>query len=272
MTASALMPPPTSSLPIPSRDASTVILVRDRSSGSGIEVGMVRRNPGASFAGGAYVFPGGVVDESDRDAALFSFCRGRTDGEASQALGLQGGGGLAFWVAAIRECFEEAGVLLATDGRGEFVAFDEPRVVERFTTYRRSVERREMSMATLCATESLMLATDRLHYFAHWITPLDRPRRFDTRFFVAIAPPAQALAHDDGETVESLWVRPSELLDRCRAGALHLMPPTVSSLREVARHERVDQLLEAVAGFTIHPLQPPPGGGQLSNNAFGGQP
>src|SRR5205814_5913099 len=127
-----------------------------------------RRSLRLVFAGGAHVFPGGAVDDVDRSMEAWSV--GRTDEEASAALGLARGG-LAFWVAAVRECFEEAGFLLAVDGTGELVRLDSPTVAGRFSGYRQEIARGERSLADVCADEDLRLAFDRMHYVSRWITP-----------------------------------------------------------------------------------------------------
>src|SRR5690606_37585363 len=139
----------------------------------------------ASFARGNYVFPGGRVDNADHGDAFEPFCDGRDDRSASEQLGLAGGG-LPWLVAAIRECFEEAGVLLArpTD-RHDIIRFDRPDVAERFNAARHAVHDGDLSLADLCKTERLQLLTDRMHFVDHWVTPVGEQRRFDTRFFMA---------------------------------------------------------------------------------------
>ena len=133
---------------VPVRDAATVMLVRDGD--AGLEVFMLRRTLAAVFAGGLYVFPGGAVDDADRHAEVEGRCTGRSDAEASGVLGV-GAGGLAYWVAAIRECFEEAGVLLAVDGEGAVVRFDRDDVAARFVDHRRAVHQGATRLVDLCA-------------------------------------------------------------------------------------------------------------------------
>jgi len=227
---------------IPIRDAATVMLVRDGS--EGLEVFMVRRSLGLVFAGGAHVFPGGAVDECDRSMERWSV--GRTDPEASAAIGVARGG-LAFWVAAVRECFEEAGFLLARTADGDIVALDDPLTAERFTEHRRAVADGERTLAEVCAAEGLRLAVDGMHYVSRWITPEGAPRRFDTRFFVGAAPERQTPLHDARETIAHEWVRPADVLDRHGDGAVDLMVPTQRSLQWLAGGTTVDQVLEAAA-------------------------
>lgn len=228
------------------RPAATVMLVRDIESADGAdtEVFMLRRTTKAAFAGGMYVFPGGAVDLSDGSDAASSLCDGLDDDAASSRLGIDTGG-LAYWIAAIRECFEEAGVLLARTTDGEHVRFDDPSVAERFGAMRHEVHDGRLDVVDLCAAEGLRLATDAIGYVAHWVTPFGEVRRFDTRFFVAASPADQEPLHDDMETVDSLWVRPREALARARAGELLMLPPTVASLEFLADHRSTADTLHA---------------------------
>ncbi len=220
------------------------MLVRDAE--AGMEVFMLRRNLAAVFAGGMYVFPGGRVDHADHADALEPVCDGLDDSTASARLQIERGG-LAYWVAAIRECFEEAGVLLARHTDGDVVRFDDPEVASRFERERTAVYGGDRSLVDLCADERLLLTADGIHYVSHWITPVGERRRFDTRFFLARAPQAQEPLHDDGETIESLWVRPEEALERFSAGELGMFPPTVRNLEFLLPHDSADAALEAAA-------------------------
>jgi len=238
---------------VPVRDAATVMLVRDAAAGTlglddpgGLEVFMLRRNLKSDFVGGAYVFPGGGVDDHDRHVDLDPVCQGRSDADASAQLGIDSGG-LAFWVAAIRESFEEAGVLLAYDADGDMVRLDDPAVIARFAEHRRSVDSGERRLIEVCSDERLRLAVDTMHYFSHWITPEGPTRRYDTRFFVARAPDAQVPLHDDHEVIANLWVRPSEALARHRAGEFEMIFPTIRTLMSFERFSTADELLTAAA-------------------------
>lgn len=230
------------------RDAATVMLVRDAPGAdgdgeTGMEVFMLRRNLNSDFVGGAYVFPGGAVDEADRHADLEAVCQGRSDDAASAQLDIASGG-LAFWVAAVRECFEEAGVLLAVPEDGDdVVSFADAGVAERFVEHRRAVDSGERRLVEVCAMERLRLDVDRIHYFSHWITPEGPPRRYDTRFFVAAAPPEQVPLHDDRETIANLWVQPRDALERHRRGELDLIFPTIRNLEAIGRFGRSADLL-----------------------------
>lgn len=218
---------------VPLRPASTVMLVRDVP--NDIEVFMLQRTTNAVFASGMYVFPGGRVDDIDAAAELDELSDGLTDAEASELLRLPNGG-LAYWVAAIRECFEEAGVLLARDSRGTFVALNDPDSQSRFALARDAVHEGTLTLAELCRTEGLRLAVDAIRYVSHWITPVGEKRRFDTRFFVAVAPQSQDPLHDDKETVASLWVTPTDALSKARRGELAMIPPTIANLEFLAEH------------------------------------
>ena len=230
---------------VPIRAAATVMLVRDHPI-NGLEVFMLQRTLAAVFAKGMYVFPGGRVDANDNEEQLEAICDGLDDEEASALLQIPNGG-LSYWVAAIRECFEEAGVLLArpTDG-SELVRFDtDVALQDRFNVARHAIHDGTMSLVELCTTEKLRLVTDNIHYVSHWITPLGEPRRFDTRFFIARAPEAQEPLHDDNETIASLWVSPIEALERHARGDLAMIPPTTSNLQFLAPHGTTTDALNA---------------------------
>jgi len=234
---------------VPLRDAATVLLLRDGD--DGLEVFMLRRNLNSEFVGGAYVFPGGAVDPADRHANLDLLCEGRSDVDASQRLGIERGG-LAFWVAAIRESFEEAGVLLAYDLDG-MVDLDAEHSLALWARHRQQVDSGQLTMVELCRLEGLRLACDGIHYFGHWITPEGAPRRYDTRFFLAAAPPNQTPLHDDHEVIANAWLRPSDAIARCQSGELTMMPPTISSLRAIERFETSAQALAAATEITSVP-------------------
>lgn len=225
----------------PARDAATVLLCREGK--RGLEVFMVRRHSSSGFAGGAYVFPGGKVDDGDRSHDLSAVCWGRTDTSASARLGIPSGG-LAFWVAAVRECFEEAGVLLARRLRHKgWVSLVDVATTTRFDAHRVNVTTGVNSLAEVCLEENLVLDLGAVEYLSHWITPSESPQRFDTRFFVAAAPAEQATLHDDYETTASIWLTPAEGLAGAASGELPMMFPTVRTLEQIRDFERLDRLL-----------------------------
>ncbi len=227
------------------RDAATVMLVRDGS--SGLEVLMLQRRLDSAFVPGAHVFPGGALDPSDHHDEVSALCEGLSQAAAARLLGVHDRA-LAFWVAAVRETFEEAGVLLAYDHNGTVVRLDDPDLHGRFAQHRREVDRGSRRLAEVCRAEGLRLAVDRMRYFGRWITPPGPPRRYDTRFFVAPAPEAQTPSPDEGETISDLWIRPCEALERSERGRLELIIPTVRSLVALDRFATASGLFDALDG------------------------
>ena len=226
------------------RPAATVMLIRDIEDGE-FEVFMLQRTLNAAFAGGMYVFPGGRVDELDGIDELEQFCDGLDDTHASGLLQIPKGG-LAYWVAAIRECFEEAGVLLARSTKtNQLIAFDEDEIIQRFDQARLNVHDSVLSIIELCRLEDLRPVTDSIHYVSHWITPVGEARRFDTRFFVARAPASQEPLHDSQETIASLWVQPQHALDQLARGELAMFPPTSENLKFLAKYKTSAEVLTA---------------------------
>jgi 8-oxo-dGTP pyrophosphatase MutT (NUDIX family) len=209
------------------RPAATVLLVRDGA--DGFEVLMLQRNLNSDFVGGAFVFPGGGVDAEDARATVDGSV---DDATASSRLGLPAGG-LAYYVACLRELFEEAGVIIAVDDAGAPVRLDAASRA-RFAEHRRAVNAKEARFADVLASEGVRADLRALEYLAHWVTPVGPPRRYDTRFFVALAPHDQVAAHDDGETVADVWVRPVDALARHHAGELEMIFPTIRNLELVA--------------------------------------
>jgi 8-oxo-dGTP pyrophosphatase MutT (NUDIX family) len=213
---------------------------------SALEVLMVRRNLQSDFVGGAYVFPGGAVDPIDGGTGAESICEGRTDADASILLGIETGG-LAYWVAALRETFEEAGLLLADRPGGPDLLVGDPVEEARFAAARVEVNAGTRRFLDLCRDEKLQLRVANVHYFAHWITPRGAPRRYDTRFFVAAAPPGQQAAHDAGETIADTWISPQRALEGHRRGVFELIFPTIRNLQAIGRFATSAELLEAAA-------------------------
>lgn len=212
------------------------MLVRDAPD---LQVFMAVRNAESTWIAGASVFPGGAIDHEDRDASWAARCDGWDDARASAALGV-GHGGLGFWVGAIRETYEEAGVLMARHADGTPVDASDPE----FVGARDALNARTLDFVTFVATHDLMLATDELHPFAHWITPAGSPRRYDTRFFIGVAPPG-AYEHDNAELVASTWTRPLDALNAADRGELDLILPTRHSLEILAAFERSADVIAA---------------------------
>ncbi|MGD2140768.1 MAG: MBL fold metallo-hydrolase [Burkholderiales bacterium] len=230
------------------RPAATLIVVRDAV--HGLEVLLAKRTHLANFAGGAYVFPGGAVDAADSAAELTALASGIDDEMASKRLGIEQGG-LGYWIAAIRECYEEAGLLFAHAGDGELIDLDERTPL---ATARQALAAGKTSLPDLLHSHDLCLATDRLHYFGHWITQAGRPRRYTTRFFLAEAPAGQTPLHDGEELVSHLWIAPAEAIERNRSGDINLMFPTLKTLESLARLRDVAAALE----FARTPRPMPP--------------
>jgi 8-oxo-dGTP pyrophosphatase MutT (NUDIX family) len=221
--------------------AATVLVLRDGPAGP--EVFMVRRREGTSSFSGAHVFPGGRVDESDAGAADAGWCDGVH--HATRQLGdLSPGEAVAYHMAAVRELFEEAGVLLARDRSGAFVALASAGDHDRFKHYRLDVHAHRRTLRDIVEHEGLRLALDALILHAHWVTPsIDGARRFDTRFFVTRVPPFQTPAHDETETTGSSWITAAAAIDAAERCDIVLPPPTWTTLREVERFRTVDEVV-----------------------------
>jgi len=212
--------PPVAAAPVLPRPAATLMLLR--AGARGLETLMLQRTQNAAFLGGAYVFPGGALDPSDVAPRRVL---GLTEAQANQRLGLASGG-LGYYVAAVRECFEEAGVLLACDANGNPVlpARAEKLMAERASPFLELLER-----------ENLYIPAGALAYYGHWITQPGRSRRFDARFFVTLAPAGQEGAHDAAETVHHLWIEPRQALVRADRGEIELVHATRQTLADFAR-------------------------------------
>ncbi|MCZ6618745.1 MAG: NUDIX hydrolase [Gammaproteobacteria bacterium] len=236
----------------PIRPAATVILVRDAV--PGYEIFMLRRTSRASFAGGMYVFPGGRVDGDDHLHKYDSLRVGPSESQGAQrkALGSEWRG---YWVAGIRESFEEAGLMLAYSQDDELLAFPDEKTRQRYAGYRSPLHAGHLSLWKICEQENLRLAVDRIHFYNRFVTPLGRPRRFDTRFFIAEAPPGQTGQHDDKETVDSIWISPVDALERNAAGEFDLMNVTRIQLEVLAQYESKSALLRMATDnghFPVH--------------------
>jgi 8-oxo-dGTP pyrophosphatase MutT (NUDIX family) len=223
--------------PVPARPASTVVILRDGA--DGIEVFMVVRHHAIDFASGALVFPGGKVDAEDSDEAW---------GDLSAAS--PAAPDRSFFVAAGRETFEEAGLVLARR-RGKHEIVDAGAAHRLVETHRARLLEGATGFADILRAEGLVLAADLMVPFAHWITPERVPKRFDTHFFLVAAPMAQLGAHDGGESVEGLWITPQQALREAQAGARTLVFATRMNLSKLARHATV---AEAVAATRAKPV------------------
>jgi len=234
------------------RPAATVVVMRDSSAGP--EVFMVRRHQDTAFMGGAYVFPGGRVDAHDHDGSE-AWCDGVPHAR-SQLSGLDADVAVAYHVAAARELFEEAGVLLARDPNGHFVSLTGDEVHARFKAHRLDVHGGRVPLHAVIEREHLRLALDTLVLFAHWVTPPIDTRQFDTRFFMARVPPEQTPAHDDTETTHSGWLRPSDAIAQSVSAHIVLPPPTWATIRELERFATVDEAISWARARSVVRRQP----------------
>ena len=226
------------------RIASAVMLLRDTASEQGLEVFMVRRVIQSDFMPDVYVFPGGSVSKDDRAAELVEgVCRHVGPSAADPEGRTASGSGTR--AAAIRELFEEAGILLAY--RADRLLAISENEVDYFDAYRKAFNNRQGSLVEMARAEHLVLATDLLDYFAHWITPEGMPKRFDTHFFLTTAPTEQQAAHDRLETSEGVWISPMEALARFERKEFPLVFATIYQLRELAMFGSVKEALESTA-------------------------
>ena len=215
------------------RPAATLVLTRDTD--NGIEVLLLQRTWEAVFLPGYYVFPGGAVNAQEPEGRAHVV--GVEDADISQTMSLDEGGA-DYMLAAVRECFEEAGILLAQDASGQLIGADHGVHSERMALFQE-----EISLAQLCAKHGLTVPLDRLAYLSHWVTPPGPPRRFDTRFFVAVAPEGQVASHDGTETIDHVWIAPAQALEEHRAGARLLGLPTIRTLRVLSEFNTTGELM-----------------------------
>ena len=246
----AMIPLPAAAPPVKARQAASLIVLRD--SDDGPQVLLLRRadKPGDQNSG-ATVFPGGLLDKSDR--GHYERCIGLDDVDASAKLGVDSDG-LHYWVAAIRECFEEAGLLFAADAHHHEVDLDALDSAE-VLRLRHALHANETGMAEVCARFGVQLATNRLAYYSHWITPTGMPKIFDTRFFITEAPAGQTAQHDATETVELLWLTPNQALDPARG--LRFLNVTERTLRHLASFKTASDGVAWARAQTAVPLNQP---------------
>jgi len=225
------------------RPSSSVVLVRDGDSVP--ELFLVRRHVNSAF-GDAYVFPGGVVDATDN--AVRECCVGLDSAQANQLLHIDAGG-IDYYIAAIRELFEETGVLLA-----------EHRLrSDELNTIRDHLNSNELEWNRFIEESGVQLCSGELHYFSHWITPDVMPKRYTTRFFIARCPADQDATHVDGELTDARWISAGDALAAGESGDMRLYFPTIKTLQRLARHHSVDALIawaDEVAHEGVAAIQP----------------
>lgn len=221
------------------RPAATVALLRDGA--SGMEVLLLQRTLAAVFLPGFYVFPGGAVDKHDHDLRLAEFVKGQDESTLNRQLGIASGG-LAFLLAAVRECFEESGMLLTCEALSHAHPVMQSRAL---------MARGELSLLDVCRQHRLTLDLGQIAYLDHWITPPGPPRRFDTRFFVAKAPMGQIALHDQHETIDSVWRTPGEAMEAFYQGRQPLIMPTLAVLQKLMPFTTADA---AIRHFRSDPV------------------
>jgi 8-oxo-dGTP pyrophosphatase MutT (NUDIX family) len=233
-------------------------MVREAPGTSALEVLLVRRNARAAFVPGAYVFPGGVVDAADASRDMRSHVIGFTPAHAAERLGLreqeeQEDGSpapIAYYVAALREAFEETGILvaLATPGR--------PTPASAVRSAREDLLESRASFAEVLARLGCRLDLGAVEYIAHWITPEAEPRRYDTRFFIVTVPTGVEPNPDPREMTDALWIRPADAVLRAREGTLPMIRPTVRTLEALVGFETAQAALDAFAGRAVSMVMP----------------
>ena len=232
--------------PPPVRDASTVVLLRDA---TGLETFLMRRASTMAFAAGMYVFPGGRIDASDADIDL-SWAEGSLDPARMTATSQQARGLI---VGAVREVFEETGVLLAIDERGH-----PPEEDADWEADRAAVAESSPALAEVLARRRLRLDPGLLPLWTHWVTPEIESKRYDVRFFVAAVPPGQRVRDVSGEADHVRWVSPGTALHDYSRGELPMLPPTVATLADLAALPDVAAVLASAAERDVRPLMPRP--------------
>jgi len=232
------------------RPAATIMLLRDGAQGlptQDLEVFMVVRHHAIDFAAGALVFPGGRVEDSD-----FALARNATLCPNPDRLDTEA---MAFRLAAIRETFEECGVLFARPSdSAALIDAATLRAVER--THRVPLAEGRISFADVLTAANLLPATDLLAHFAHWITPRHQPKRYDTQFFLAAAPAEHLAVHDGAEAVDSLWITPRQVLADTAAGRFKLVFATQMNLMKLAHYHTAAEAIEAARTSTVVTVLP----------------
>ena len=241
-------------VPVATRPAATIVLLRDGDAGP--EVLLLRRNRSAGFVPGAYVFPGGRVDGSDADAALLARLDGLDEDRAATRLELPDGDppAVAYYLAALREAFEETGILVAhnDDGVPPATAQEDP-AVDRL---RDDLMEDRASFAGILAELGCRLDGAAVEYLAHWITPLPEPRRYDTRFFAAKVRPGAHAIIDPREMTDAVWITPAAALERNHMGTLPMVFPTIRTLEDLDSFSSVDEILADLRSRRIPAILP----------------
>ncbi|MGC9323782.1 MAG: NUDIX hydrolase [Desulfomonilia bacterium] len=240
----------------PAQSSSSVILLREP-----YRVFLVQRERTQDFLAGFCVFPGGKMDVEDCDEDLLPLARG-IDGAMAKALlhepELEEGTAMGLFFAAIRELFEEAGILLAYTGNGSPIEFSEDGMKEKFSEYRTAIHQKELTLKELARQEHLTYAVDTLLPYSHWITPEPVKKRFDTRFFLARLPQGQKTDYDQVELMGYLWRTPDDILRQHYSAEIKLIPPTLRTIEDLGSFASIDQLYGDVRQRPLYPILPEP--------------
>lgn len=228
-------------------DASTVILLRRTTNKATpkFEVLMVLRNSKSVFVPSAYVFPGGKVERDDCLPNIENYCNKDDLVKAKSVLEeiSSSQAALGIWIAAIRETFEEAGLLLAYKSDGTIPSFSHEKTGQKLREYRTAINNGNFKFVNMLKKENFMPAFDRLHYFSHWITPELSPLRYDTRFFVTEMPENQNALHDGDEVIKHVWINPAQALQKHSEQKFFMVAPTIVTLEELCQFETIEEVI-----------------------------
>ncbi len=241
-------------VPVEPRPAATIVLLRDGE--AGMEVLLLRRSRSAGFVPGAYVFPGGGIDAADAADETLAFVDGLTWDEAAQRLGLFDADppAIAYYMAALREAFEETGILI---GRGQDGAAPPPAADDECVdALRDDLMDDRISFARVLDRLACRIDGDSVEYLAHWITPEPSPRRYDTRFFAARVPAGTSPIVDAREMTDALWISPGVAMERCDEGTLPMIFPTIKTIEQLCDYETTTDAFASLAGRSVRTIMP----------------
>lgn len=225
------------------KPSATILLIRDGE--DGLEVFMVVRHRQIDFASGALVFPGGKVDPQDHWPNMRTFCDGAEELDDNA---------LSFRIAAIREVFEECGILLARkNGQASLLNAAQLKPLE---PYREALNKNEIDMETIVTKENLKLVCDQLHHYAHWVSPEMLPKRYDTHFYLVHAPEDQVGLHDGHESVDSVWITPQTALKEAQEGKRIIVFPTRLNLEKLSKSNTTKDAIRRLNSSSVHEVMP----------------
>lgn len=240
--------------PVAPRPAATIVLMRDVE--PGIEILLLKRSRSAGFVPGAYVFPGGRVDASDATEDTLSRMDGLTPEAAAERLELPNADppAIAYYLAALREAFEETGILIGSgpDGEPPRTAAADPTV----DAVRDDLMEDRVTFAEVLDRLQCRIDGTSVEYLAHWVTPLPEPRRFDTRFFAARVPAGSEPIVDPREMTDALWIAPADALERSDNGELPMIFPTIKTLEHLSDYATPEEAITALAALSVRTIMP----------------